>query len=108
MWATLYLSMNSINKYDLPENEISVSAYYIYRQEHSYDELCWLLAEKESFIELNFQKPPREMVSKRAEKIYETHPPYDVLCWLIGERQLLIKKKEEGLSLDLLLSDAQR
>jgi hypothetical protein len=97
--------MSSINKFNLPENQISVSAYYVYREEHSYDELCWLLAERESFIELNFQSPPKEMIRKRAEKIYEAHPPYDVLCWLIGERELLIKKKVEGISIEDLLAE---
>ena len=62
--------MNSISKFDLPENQISVSAYYVYREGHSYDELCWLLAERESFIELNFQSPHKEMIRERAEKIY--------------------------------------
>jgi len=97
--------MNSSSKFELPENQISVSAYYVYRKNHSYDELCWLLAEAESFIELNFQEPPKNIVMDKAEQIYETHPPYDVLCWLIGERHLFIKKKAEGESLDSLLSD---
>lgn len=97
--------MNSISKFDLPENQISVSAYYVYREAHSYDELCWLLAEKESFIELNFQDPPREMIRKRAEQVYKARPPYDVLCWLIGERHLFIQEKAEGTSIEKLLSD---
>ena len=97
--------MNSISKFDLPENQISVSAYYVYREAHSYDELCWLLAERESFIELNFQSPPKEMIRERAGQIYEAHPPYDVLCWLIGERQLFIKKKVEVKSVEELLSE---
>ncbi len=97
--------MSSKNKIDIPENQISVSAYYIYREGLSYDKLCWILAKKEAFIELGFQEAPRETIMKRAEQIYEAQPPYDVLCWLIGEKHLYIKKKEKGGALESILSD---
>ncbi|TFF99918.1 MAG: hypothetical protein EU541_03685 [Promethearchaeota archaeon] len=97
--------MNSINTFDIPKNQISVSAYYVYQEGYSYDELCWLLAERESFIQLNFHKPSKEAIIEKAEQIYNARPPYDVLCWLIGERDLFIKRKASKNALDSLISD---
>jgi hypothetical protein len=85
------MSQNS----QLPEEEISVAAYYVWEQHMAYEELCWLLAERELYIQRSFQKSPQDMIQKRAEQIYSASPPYDMLCWLIGKYNLFIKRKQQ-------------
>ncbi|TXT64003.1 MAG: hypothetical protein BAJALOKI1v1_630006 [Promethearchaeota archaeon] len=77
---------------NLPKDEISVAAYYVWQQNKDYSTLCWELAERQMFLEQGFAIPSQTIISKRAEKIFDIRPPYDVLCWLIGELNLFIDK----------------
>jgi hypothetical protein len=79
----------------LPEEEISVAAYYVWEQQMDYETLCWLLAERELYIQNQFRKAPQQNIKKRAEQIYNVSPPYDMLCWLIGKYNLFIQKKQQ-------------
>ncbi|GAI23942.1 unnamed protein product, partial [marine sediment metagenome] len=58
-----------------------------------YDALCWMLAERELYIQYNFQKPKREEVKQKAAEIFFSNPSYDVLCWLISEINIMFKGK---------------
>ncbi|MEJ2252096.1 MAG: hypothetical protein P8Y97_20845, partial [Candidatus Lokiarchaeota archaeon] len=72
------------------EEEISVAAYYVWEKQMDYETLCWLLAERELYIQNNFQKPPRTLIGQRSEQIFSSSPPYEMLCWLIGKYNLFI------------------
>ena len=78
---------------DNTKQDISVAAYYLAEKGNSYDDLCWMLAERQLFIQNNFQKPDQNSIKERAVKIYQTSPAYDILCWLISEIDLLLKIK---------------
>ncbi|MEJ2293330.1 MAG: hypothetical protein P8Y23_01000 [Candidatus Lokiarchaeota archaeon] len=78
---------------DDTKQDISVAAYYLAEKGNSYDDLCWMLAERQLFIQNNFQKPNQSLIKELAVKIYQTNPAYDVLCWLISEIDLLLKIK---------------
>jgi len=81
------------SKYNIPEDEISVAAYYVWKKHIDYSTLCWHLAEHQLYIEKNLTNAPKNMIVKRAEQIFDARPPYDILCWLIGELSLYINKK---------------
>ncbi len=89
-------------KHDISDEEISVAAYYIWEKKHPYDILCWLLAERQLYVEQNFTHPSDDLISKVAEKIFFSQTPHDVLCWYIGLYDLFIKKKTKRNDIDLL------
>lgn len=91
--------------HDIPKEEISVAAYYVWEKQMSYETLCWFLAERQLFVIRNFTKPPREMIQQRAQQIYEKSPDYDFICWLIGELNLFIQKKTQKADVDTLFSE---
>jgi hypothetical protein len=78
---------------DQLKHEINTAAYYLSQQKHPYDTLCWMLAERELYIQHNFQKPKREEIKQRAAQIFFSNPSYDVLCWLISEKDIIYKGK---------------
>jgi hypothetical protein len=57
----------------------------------SYDDLCWMLADRQLYLQNNFQKADQNSIKEQAIKIYQTTPTYNVLCWLISEIDLLLK-----------------
>jgi len=73
--------------------QISIAAYFLSQKNHPYDTLCWMLAERELYIQLSFKKPQKEMIKMRAAEIFFSKPSYDVLCWLISEKEILFKNK---------------
>jgi len=75
------------------KNQINIAAYFLSQKNHPYDSLCWMLAERELFIQFNFIRPQKEKIRKRAARIFFSKPPYDVLCWLIAEKDILFKSK---------------
>lgn len=76
------------------KQDISVAAYYLAEKGNSYDNLCWMLAERQLYLQNNFQKADQNSIKELAVKIYQTNPTYNVLCWLISEIDLLLKAKE--------------
>lgn len=78
--------------HNISDEDISVSAYYVWKEEHPYEILCWFLAERQLYVESNFENPRKSDIRKRAYYIFSEHPPYDVLCWFIGELNLYIKR----------------
>jgi hypothetical protein len=74
------------------KHNISVAAYFLAEKQMSIDNLCWMLAERQLYLQNNFQKVEQNLIKQRAIQIYQTSPPYDVLCWLISEIDFLLKR----------------
>jgi hypothetical protein len=79
------------NYNDDTKHNISVAAYFLAQKELPYDELCWMLAERQLYFQNNFQKPDENSISEYARKVSLSAPAYDVLCWLISEIDLILK-----------------
>ena len=77
---------NNNNKHD-----ISVAAYFLAEKKIPFDDLCWMLAERQLYLQNNFQKVEENSIKQRAAKIYQTTPSYNVICWLISEVDFLLK-----------------
>jgi len=77
---------NSNNKHD-----ISVAAYFLAEKEIPYDNLCWMLADRQLYLHYKFQKADQNSIKEQATNLYNTTPSYDVLCWLISEIDFLLK-----------------
>lgn len=75
------------------KQQINITAYLLSQENHPYDTLCWMLAERELFVQFNFKKPEEDFIRKKAAEIFFTKPSYDVLCWLIAEKDVLLKKE---------------
>ena len=73
------------------KQDISVAAYFLAGKKISFDNLCWMLAERQLYLQNNFQKVDQNLIKQRATKIYQSSPPYDVICWLISEIDFLLK-----------------
>jgi len=90
--------------YNIPMEEVSVAAYYVWENQHPYEILCWFLAERELYVENNFNHPRKADIRKRAYFIFTEHPPYDLLCWFIGKLNIYIKQNTSDLTFDTLFS----
>ena len=71
--------------------QIQVAAYFLAQKKLPYNDLCWLFAEKQLFVEKGHQQPSKEEIKKKAEEVFNSFPVYDELCWLIAEFEILIK-----------------
>jgi len=76
---------------DLLKQHISIAAYYLAQRNHPYDTLCWMLAERQLYIQNQFTKPLTNDIKKKAAEIYYSSPDYDILCWLIAEKDVYLK-----------------
>jgi len=74
------------------EAQIQVAAYFLAQKNHSYSELCWMLAERQLQIEQNIKNISQEEIKKKAEQIFYSGVHYDKLCWLIAELDILVKE----------------
>lgn len=74
------------------KHDISVAAYFLAEKQLPLSDLCWMLAERQLFLQNNFQKVDQNSIKQQASRIYQTSPPYDVLCWLISEIDFLLKR----------------
>jgi hypothetical protein len=83
------------------ENQIREAAYYLSLDNYSYDDLCWILAEK--ILKFTVRMASIEDTKKKAEQVFRSSCTYDELCWLNAEMDLLIRK--EYLKKELSLSD---
>ncbi|TFG26961.1 MAG: hypothetical protein EU532_08555 [Promethearchaeota archaeon] len=73
------------------EHQIREAAYYLSLENYSYDDLCWMLAEK--ILKYTLRMPSIEDIKKKAEDVFISSCTYDELCWLNAEMDLLIKKE---------------
>ena len=74
------------------KHDISVAAYFLAEKGISFDDLCWMLAERQLFLQNNYQIVDQEAIKQHAARIYQHSPPYDVICWLISEIDFLLKR----------------
>ncbi|MHA1150629.1 MAG: hypothetical protein ACTSR8_20605 [Promethearchaeota archaeon] len=73
---------------EIPEDltpEINLGAYFLSKEGHSYDVLCWLMAEKQLSIQMKPNKPNEQQIREKAEQVFQSSTSYDELCWLIAE-----------------------
>ena len=73
------------------KQDISVAAYFLAEKDIQFDNLCWMLAERQLYLQNNFQQVDQNSIKQRATNIYQTSPSYDVICWLISEIDFLLK-----------------
>ena len=71
------------------EEKVKTAAYFVSQKGYTYDELCYVLAEK-IILEQPFGYASKEQIRKKAEEIFHSSTSYDELCWLIGEMNVLI------------------
>ena len=72
------------------ESQIREAAYYLSLDNYSYDDLCWMLAEK---ILKTHRMPSIEDIKIKAEEVFRSSCTYDELCWLNAEIELLLNKE---------------
>ncbi|MFX1345852.1 MAG: hypothetical protein ACFFAI_12150 [Promethearchaeota archaeon] len=72
------------------ESQIREAAYYLSLAKYSYNDLCWMLAEK--IQKMSLEMPSIEDIKRKAEEVFHSSCSYDELCWLNAEMELLIKK----------------
>jgi hypothetical protein len=96
-------SKESVNYEELDlETQIREAAYYLSLEKYSYNDLCWLLAEK--VLKVNVGMPSLDEIRKKAEEVFHSSSTYDELCWLNAEMDILIirgflEKKKIGIDL---------
>ncbi|MFX1575003.1 MAG: hypothetical protein ACFFB0_19875, partial [Promethearchaeota archaeon] len=64
------------------QTQVKEAAYYFSQKGYTYDELCWLLAER--IQKTNLEMPSIEDIKKKAEEVFNSECNYDELCWLIA------------------------
>lgn len=79
---------------DLEEDDfhthIREAAYFLSLGKYSYNDLCWMLAEK--IQKMSLEMPSIEDIKRKAEEVFRSSCSYDELCWLNAEMDHLIKK----------------
>jgi hypothetical protein len=88
-----------VDEKDLREH-IAVAAYFLSQNELKYNELCWMLAEKQLIIQKDDKNVTEVDIRKKAGEIFRSNATYDELCWLIAELDILVEKKYLELSKD--------
>jgi len=82
------------NEEDLSEPDFKIqireAAYFFSLKGYSYNDLCWILAEK--IQKINISVPSIKDIKKKAEEVFNSSCTYDELCWLNSEMDFLIKK----------------
>jgi hypothetical protein len=72
------------------KSQIREAAYFISLAKYSYNDLCWMLAEK--IQKMSLEMPSIEDIKTKAEEVFRSSCSYDELCWLNAEMEHLIKK----------------
>jgi len=73
------------------EDHVSVAAYYLSLENRSYNNLCWILAEK--ILKKTNPTPADDEIRKKAEEISDLGKNNDELCYLNAELDILTSKK---------------
>ncbi len=74
------------------ESMIRETAYFLSKKGLSYNDLCWILAEKQLNV-LNAEqgKIKAEDIKKKAEEINKSSKKYADLCWFIAKIEITNK-----------------
>ncbi len=83
------MEMNESN-YEV-KSQINVAAYFLAQENHTFDKLCWMLAQRRLRAQKDARYNDESVIKEKAAGIYFSSPPYDVLCWLIAELDILIR-----------------
>ncbi len=75
------------------ESYIRVAAFYLSQENYSYNNLCWLLAEKQLIIEKGQMDIDKDEIKEKAEEIFKSSVTYHELCWIIAEIDILVDRK---------------
>ncbi len=71
---------------------VDKEAYFISLNQLSYDELCWLLAERTLSLSKGYENVSQDEIRELAKNINGAGSSYDELCWLNAEMQILHRK----------------
>ena len=72
-------------------SHVNIAAYYLAEKGYTYDKLCWMLAERQLFIQRDPRYNQKDRISEKAAEIFFSGPNYDVLCYLISELDIIMK-----------------
>jgi len=79
-----------------PEEEfkdvVEKEAYFISLNQLTYDQLVWLLSERELSLNKGYENMTEDQIRKLAEEIHDQGLSYDELCWLNAEMKILHEK----------------
>ncbi len=73
------------------KSQINVAAYFLAQANHTYDQLCYMFAQRRLRAQRDERYNDEAVIREKAAEIYFGSPPYDILCWLIAELDILIK-----------------
>jgi hypothetical protein len=72
-------------------SQVNVAAYYLAEKGYTYDKLCWMLAERQLFVQKDPNYNNENRVREKAAEIFFSNPSYNVLCYLISEIDIMLK-----------------
>lgn len=72
-------------------SQVNVAAYYLAEKGYTYDKLCWMLAERQLFVQKDPNYNNENRVREKAAEIFFSNPTYNVLCYLISEIDIMLK-----------------
>ena len=71
---------------------VEEEAYFISLNNLSYNELCWLLAERKLSVDKGYDNITEEEIRSKAEEVFNSGISYDELCWLNAEVLVLFRE----------------
>ncbi len=75
------------------ETFVRVGAYFLSRKGYSYNDLCYILAEKQQNLQKGVENVDEMDIKIKAKEIFNTGCTYNELCWLISELDTLIAQE---------------
>jgi len=75
---------NLLNEIETTQN-VKDEAYWLSTRKHTYEELCWFLAERRLKALNNGKAPSKDEIKKKAEEISKNKLSYSELCWFIAK-----------------------
>ncbi|MHA2283556.1 MAG: hypothetical protein ACXAC5_22160 [Promethearchaeota archaeon] len=75
-------------------SHVNIAAYYLAEKGHTYDKLCWMLAERQLFIQKDPKYNQVDRVREKAAEIFFSGPSYDILCYLISEIDIMMQSRK--------------
>ena len=70
---------------------VDVAAYYLSQENHTYDKLCWMLAQRQLHAFRDPRYNQEDRIKEKAAEIFFSGTNSDVLVYLIAELDILIK-----------------
>ncbi|MFX1419257.1 MAG: hypothetical protein ACFE9N_10090 [Promethearchaeota archaeon] len=72
-------------------SQINVAAYFLAQKRYTYDQLCWMLAERQLLVQRDPKYNQDDRIREKAAQIFFSGPTYDILCYLISEIDIMMK-----------------